>query len=169
MPLPGENLLTALLAGCCLVAGAVALAPRVLARPTPLVVEQPALSVAVLGQVAEPGLYSLPFGARVSDAVTAAHGMLPTAARDLVPLAAPLTDGQTVHVPAAMTSADDKPGERVSLNSATPEQLDALPGVGPVLAGRIVLNRPYGELEDVMRVPGIGPATFERLRPLVGL
>ena len=164
-----EGLVTALLAGGCLLAGAVAMAPRVLARPSPLVVEQPPLQVAVLGEVAEPGVYALPFGSRVSDAVVAAGGMLHTAAPDLVPHAAPLTDGQSVHVPAAMAPAGGPGTARVSLNSATLEQLDALPGVGPVLAGRIVLNRPYAELEDVMRVPGIGPNTFERLEPHVGL
>lgn len=168
-----EDIVTALLAGGCLLAGAIALAPRVLAKPSPLVVEQPPLQVAVLGEVAEPGVYALPFGSRVSDAVAAAGGMLPTAAPDLVPQAAPLTDGQSVHVPAAMAgsggSAGGQAAQRVSLNSATLEQLDGLPGVGPVLAERIVLNRPYAELEDVMKVPGIGPATYERLEPHVGL
>lgn len=165
-----DDVLTALLAGGCLVAAAIALAPRVVARPTPLVIDQPPLEVAVLGEVAAPAVYELQFGTRVADAVAAAGGMLPTAATDLVALAAPLTDGQTVLVPAAMSvAAGGDVAARVSLNSATLEQLDALPGVGPVIAGRIVLNRPYAALEDVMRVPGIGPATFERLRPLVGL
>src|SRR5690606_8419319 len=169
MAASGEDVLTALLAGGCLLAGAVAVAPRVLAAPSPLRVDQPPLQVAVQGEVAEPGVYTLPFGARVEDAVAAAGGMLPSAAPDLVSPAAPLTDGQTVHVPAAAVGRGQVPGERVSLNSATLEQLDGLPGIGPVIAERIVLHRPYGRLEDVLRVPGIGPATFESLEPLIGL
>ncbi len=163
----GENALTALLAGVCLVGGAVALAPRALVREAPLVVEQPPIEVAVQGEVARPGVYELPFGSRVEDAVAAAGGMLPAAAGDLVRLAAPVNDGQTVHVPARASPSGG--GERVSLNSATPEELDALPGIGPVMAQRIALHRPYGSVDDLLEVPGIGPATLERLRPLVGL
>ncbi|HEX7040800.1 MAG TPA: ComEA family DNA-binding protein [Trueperaceae bacterium] len=162
-----DNAVAALLAGACLAGGAVALAPRALVRAAPLVVEQPPIEVAVAGEVARPGVYELPFGARVEDAVAAAGGLLPTAARDLVRLAAPVNDGQTVHVPGQ--AAPDGAGPRVSLNSATAEELDALPGIGPVMARRIALHRPYGSVDDLLEVPGIGPATLERLRPLVGL
>ena len=162
-----ENALTALLTGVCLAGGALAVAPRAIVRPAPLVVEQPPLEVAVLGEVARPGVYRLPFGSRVEDAVAAAGGLLPTAAPDLVRLAAPLTDGRSVHVPAAAAAGTDRP--RVSLNAGSLEELDALPGVGPVIARRIVENRPYDTLDDLLAVPGIGPATLERLRPLVGL
>lgn len=57
--------------------------------------------------------------------------------------------------------------EPLSLNTATLEELEALPGVGPVLARRILEGRPYGRVEDLLRVRGIGPATLERLRPYV--
>jgi len=70
-------------------------------------------------------------------------------------------------VPAAAAAGTDRP--RVSLNAGSLEELDALPGVGPVIARRIVENRPYDTLDDLLAVPGIGPATLERLRPLVGL
>lgn len=170
MRLRQDDVVTVLLVGACVAAGAAAMLPRLLTRPAPLVVEQPPLQIAVLGEVAEPGVYELPFGSRVADAVAAAGGMLPSAAADLVNAAGPLTDGQSIHVPSAMVaSADGVVGERVSLNSAPVEQLDSLPGIGPVIAQRIVLHRPYDSLEDVLRVPGIGPATFERLAPLVGL
>ncbi|MEZ0348015.1 MAG: ComEA family DNA-binding protein [Thermus sp.] len=59
------------------------------------------------------------------------------------------------------------PPEPVSLNRASLEELESLPGVGPVLARRIVEGRPYGRVEDLLRVKGIGPATLERLRPYV--
>ncbi|HZW27634.1 MAG TPA: ComEA family DNA-binding protein [Trueperaceae bacterium] len=162
-----ENAVTALLSGVCLVGGAVALAPRALVRLEPLVVEQPPVQVAVQGEVARPGVYELPFGSRVEDAVAAAGGLLPTAARDLLRLAAPVNDGQTVHVPGAAVAGTERP--RVSLNSAALEELDALPGVGPVIAERIAAHRPYAAVDELLEVPGIGPATLERLRPLVGL
>ncbi len=164
---PGENLLTVLLAGACLAGGAVALVPRALARPAPLVVEQPPLEVAVLGEVARPGVYQLPFGARVEDAVSLAGGLLPTAAHDLVRHAAPLSDGQSVHVPGRAAEGSGAP--RVSLNRASLAELQGLPGVGPVIAQRIAGHRPYARLDDLLAVPGIGPATFARLRPLIGL
>lgn len=162
-----ENALTAILAGVCLAGGAVALAPRAFVRLEPLVVEQPPVSVAVAGEVARPGVYQLPFGSRVADAVEAAGGFLPTAARDLLRLAAPVNDGQSVHVPSATAAGTGDP--RVSLNSASLAELDSLPGIGPVIAERIVQGRPYATVEELLEVPGIGPATLERLRPLVGL
>ncbi len=158
--------LTQLLALTCLTLGVVALGPRLVARPGRVVVEQPVITASVEGQVAQPGAYRLEFGARVADLIEAAGGLLPTAARSLVALAAPVTDGAVVQVPAAVTSAG---GARVLLNSASPEQLQGLPGVGPAIAQRIVEHRPFTSLADLLRVPGIGPRTLERLKPLVGL
>ena len=58
---------------------------------------------------------------------------------------------------------------RISLNSATAAELESLPGVGPATARRIIAGRPYGRVDDLIRVSGIGPKTLERLRPRVGL
>ncbi len=158
--------LTQLLVGACLLLGAVAGLPRFLAPPGAVRVERPPITVSVEGEVAAPGVYQLEFGARVADLLERAGGFRPGAARALVPLAAPLTDGQVVMVPGAVAVTGFA---RVSLNSAPLEALQTLPGVGPAIAARIVAHRPFARVDDLLRVPGIGPSTLERLRPLVAL
>lgn len=163
---PRPDHLTWALAAACLSLGVVALAPRYLPRAAAVRIEQPAVVVSIEGQVKRPGAYTLPFGARVADLVDAAGGFTPAAARTLVALADPLTDGEVVQVPALTASGGV---ERVSLNSASLEALQGLPGVGPAIAGRIVAHRPFARVDDLLHVPGIGPRTLERLRPLVSL
>jgi competence protein ComEA len=141
--------------------------------------------VHVAGAVARPGLYRLPEGSRVDDAVLLAGGAKPKAALDLVNLAAPVVDGQQVIVPlqgagggtaapsAGTAGEGDVPGAKVRLNSATLEQLDELPGVGPVTAQQILdyreANGAFRSVDELDAVPGIGPARLEQLRPLVDL
>ena len=139
------------------------------------------LVVHVAGAVNRPGLYELADGSRIDDAIAEAGGAKPKAALELVNLAAPVADGQQVLVPvrgepgaaAGEGSAPAAPGGKVSLNSATVEQLDALPGIGPVTAQQIIdfrtANGGFGSIEELDAVPGIGPARLEQLRPLVGL
>lgn len=139
------------------------------------------LVVHVAGAVNRPGLYELADGSRIDDAIAEAGGAKPKAALELVNLAAPVADGQQVLVPArgepGATSGEGgapaAPGGKVSLNSATVEQLDALPGIGPVTAQQIIdfrtANGGFGSIEELDAVPGIGPARLEQLRPLVGL
>lgn len=160
-----DRLTQALVVGCLLLGGA-ALSPRLLGRPARVSVISPDITVAVEGLVTNPGAYQLPFGARVQDLLQAAGGLLPGAARTLLSLAAPLTDGQVVQVPSVTTSSG---AARVLVNSAPPDVLQSLPGVGPAIAQRILDHRPYSSIDDLLRVPGIGPRTLERLRPLVGL
>ncbi|WP_234988010.1 ComEA family DNA-binding protein [Demequina sp. NBRC 110056] len=119
-----------------------------------------ALVIQVSGAVASPGLVEVGAGARVADAVEAAGGL--TAEADLtgVNLARAAVDGEHVSVPAV--GEEPAGGGLVSLNSASAEELEELPGVGPVLAGRIVADRdaqgPFQSVEDVQRVSGVGPA-----------
>ena len=143
------------------------------------------LVVHVAGAVRQPGLYRLEDGSRVDDAIQRAGGAKPKAALDLVNLAAPVADGQQVVVPergasggaAGETAAGDAatatPGGRVHLNSATVEQLDALPGIGPVTAQKIIDYRTekgaFRSVEELDAVPGIGPARLEQLLELVDL
>jgi competence protein ComEA len=135
------------------------------------------LVVDVAGAVRRPGLYRLEQGSRVADAITRAGGLTRLAQRTAVNLAAPLADGEQVLVAArgsAVASGGASPGSPaapVSLSSATAEQLDTLPGVGPVTAQKIVAYRqehgPFTSVDGLDAIPGIGPAKLADLRPLV--
>lgn len=142
------------------------------------------LLVHVAGAVRRPGLYRLREGSRVDDAIRRAGGPRPKAALDMVNLAAPVGDGQQVLVPlrtGARTAVSSGAGAAsgaaaagpVSLNSASLEDLDGLPGVGPVTAQKIVDYRTehgaFRSVEELDAVPGIGPARMAELRDLVTL
>jgi competence protein ComEA len=137
--------------------------------------------VSVVGPVARPGLVTLRSGARVAEAVEAAGGLLPEADPAAVNLAAVITDGQQIVVgaasgaagPAGDTSGASAPaGGRLNLNTASVAELDALPGVGPVLAQRIVDHRkqgPFTSVDQLDDVSGIGPARAAELAQLVSV
>lgn len=136
----------------------------------------PALIVNVVGAVRRSGLYRLREGQRVADAVRKAGGTTAKADLMAINLAAPVVDGQQIlvpsRVPAVPTGNGVAPGSglKVSLSSATLEQLDALPGVGPVTAQKILDYRathPLRSVDDLDAIPGIGPARVEQLRELV--
>ena len=178
-----------------LVAGVVALlvlvvAGKLLLRPQPPAVPPPVrvaaraaasssttLFVNVVGAVRRPGLYRLKDGSRVADAVTRAGGPTPRAQIELLNLAARIADGEQIVVPRRGTAgAVAAPGGAVAagpvhLNSATLEQLDALPGVGPVTAQKILDYRQqhgaFGSVDELDAIVGIGPARLETLRGLV--
>jgi competence protein ComEA len=140
------------------------------------------LVVHVVGAVRRPGLYRISDRSRVADAVRRAGGSTRRADLSLINLAAPLADGLQVVVPrrqpaggagvaaAAGGGAGGASGP-VHLNTATLEQLDALPGVGPVTAQKILdyrtENGAFTSVDDLDAVPGIGPARLENLRELV--
>lgn len=132
------------------------------------------ITVHVSGRVASPGLVALPHGSRVADAVLAAGGALPGADLAALNLAAPLVDGQHLVVgaigPDGVPAAS--PGDtRVRVNTADAASLDSLPGVGPVLAARIVAyreaNGPFETVEDLLDVPGIGESKLAAMRDAV--
>jgi competence protein ComEA len=135
------------------------------------------LFVDVVGAVRRPGLYRLAKGARVADAVTRAGGPTQAAELELLNLAALVADGEQVVVPrrgapaVAPTGGSAAPSGPVHLNSATLEQLDSLPGVGPVTAQKILDYRAkhggFGSVDELDAVPGIGPSRLADLRPLV--
>ncbi|MFI6443573.1 helix-hairpin-helix domain-containing protein [Kitasatospora sp. NPDC050543] len=137
----------------------------------------PAASAAVVvdiaGKVHAPGLRTLPTGSRVADALRLAGGPLPDADTKGLNLARVLTDGEQIVVgePAPLAAATGVSKAPFSLNHATLEQLDSLPGVGPTLAQRILAYRdahgPFRSLDQLREVSGIGERTFTELRPLL--
>jgi competence protein ComEA len=146
------------------------------------------LTVHVVGAVGTPGVYCLPTGARVADAVQAAGGLLGNAEPAGVNLARPVSDGEQIVVPVqgeappagaggvtprsgGGASGGASTGGPIDLNTATAEQLDTLPGVGPATAAKIIADRtengPFRTAEDLMRVTGIGAKRYESLKDLV--
>ena len=181
-----------LLVGAAAVVAVLVFAGRVLLRPKSVASVPPPVHVArtavaanpkqlyvdVVGAVRRPGLYRLREGARVADAVQRAGGPSRKAQLELVNLAALVADGEQVAVPrrgAAVVAGGAAGGDAASgpvhLNSATVEQLDTLPGVGPVTAEKIVTYRQshggFGSVDELDAVPGIGPARLADLRGLV--
>jgi len=136
--------------------------------------------VDVVGAVRRPGLYRLEQGARIADAVSRAGGATPKADLALINLAALLADGEQVVVPRRGTAvpgvtAGAAPGAPatgpVHLSTATLEQLDSLPGIGPVTAQKIIDYRQkhgaFTSVDELDAVPGIGPARLDQLKDLV--
>ena len=147
----------------------------------------PSVVVYVAGAVAAPGVYTLPGLSRVTDAMTAAGGALGAADLKVVNLAATVRDGERIYVPVvgevvpALVAGDAVTGDPtagatvpagpVDINTATADQLDVLPGVGPTTAAAIVAYRdqhgPFQSLDQLGDVRGIGPAKLDALRGLV--
>jgi competence protein ComEA len=133
------------------------------------------------GAVVHPGVYELHAGSRVTDLIDAAGGPTPDADVDRLNLAAPIVDGERVYVPrvgevvaatdAAVSGASGEASGPLDLNTATLEQLDALPGVGPTTAKAIIDERErrggFRSVDDLLDVRGIGPAKLDAIRDLV--
>lgn len=138
---------------------------------------RPKVVVHVAGAVHVPGLYRLKEGSRVADALARAGGATRKADLEAVNLAAPLVDGEQVLVPRSTSGApggpvdSSQPAGPVSLSAATADQLDELPGVGPVTAQKIIDYRTahgaFRSVEELDAVPGIGPARLDTLKSLV--
>ncbi len=139
------------------------------------------LKVHVTGAVLAPGVYRLPPASIIEDAIDIAGGALPEADLSIINLAAPLLDGQQVFVPGPgdlerpSGSASGQPATdplgAIHINTATAAELQLLPGIGPVLAQKIIEYRdshgPFARAEDLLNVSGIGPSTLEAIQDLI--
>jgi competence protein ComEA len=154
-------------------------------RGTPVVLHPPPtpgpVTVHVAGAVVNPGVYELPSGSIVSQAIEDAGGILDSAAVDWINLAETVSDGQQITVPLLQESEEqiNVPGpeseivtkDPININTATAPELERLPGIGPSLAQKIVdyrdENGPFQKAEHILRVSGIGPSKFEQIQDLI--
>jgi competence protein ComEA len=148
---------------------------RLLPPPTP----EP-LQVYVVGAVADPGLHALPPGSRVKNAIDAAGGLLPDANAMAINQAAYVQDGERIYIPQysqiqSETSTGEIPSRAgntlININTASQVELEKLPGIGPATAEKIILYRNekgyFASIEDILDVAGIGPITYEGLKTLI--
>jgi competence protein ComEA len=162
---------------------AAAVRPSLAVQPSATPAATAALVVDVIGKVRHPGVVTLRQGARVIDAIKAAGGLRPGAGAGALNLARPVVDGEQISVggkavpqaapasPGGPAMPDSAPGAQLDLNTATVEQFDGLPGVGPVLARRIVDYRTqhggFRAVEELQEVTGIGARKYEDIKALV--
>ena len=142
--------------------------------PTQMVA--PALVIDVTGEVVSPGVYELPAGSRVIDAIRAAGGAKAKAALSELNLARVIKDGEQIYVDLIYTAGSraragskaSVPRGPININRATASDLDSLDGIGPVIAKRIIAfrtaNGPFTAVEDLLKVSGIGDAKFAQFK-----
>ncbi|MBI5295155.1 MAG: ComEA family DNA-binding protein [Chloroflexi bacterium] len=179
------KVLAGVLAGFALAGVLIFISRSPTGNPVPLLpapTEAP-LVVQVVGAVPRPGVYEFPEGARIRDAIDAAGGLLTDADVEALNLASLLEDGQKLDIPfvggpegtpaptALGPTATPSNADLININTATLEQLDSLPGIGPTTAQKIIdyrtANGPFARIEDIQNVSGIGPSTFEKLKLLI--
>lgn len=189
----GGALVVGLLLGLAIASVAFGLINR--ARPAPIFITPPAptatqlpsatpgpLRVDVSGEVRQPTVVELPAGSIVQDAIMAAGGFTEAAERDMINLAQPLADGDWLHVPAQGETAPPPAvrgsgielpagGGLININTAGAQELEQLPGIGPVTAASIIAyreaNGPFATIEEITLVSGIGEGKLAEIRDLV--
>ena len=176
-------LLGLLLAGGIWIAARAPEGESIQLRPAPT--SEP-IQVHVAGAVVRPGLYDLPEGSRVMDAVEAAGGFIADADKNSLNLAARVEDAERLDIPYIAGGApamqegftvisEGTPStsneDLVNINTASAEELDTLPGIGPTTARNIIAyrdeNGPFGSIEDIVNVSGIGAATYNGIKDLI--
>jgi competence protein ComEA len=137
--------------------------------------------VYITGAVPRAGVYALPQGARVQDAISAAGGFLAEAEKSQINLAALLEDGEKLDIPyiegavpvigTPVPEVVTSTTELININTASNAELESLPGIGPTTAQKIIdyreKNGPFINAEDIVNVSGIGPGTYERIKDLI--
>lgn len=155
-------------------------------RGTPVQLSPPPtaspVTVHVTGAVNEPGVYQLPPGSRVEEAILAAGGALPEADISLINLAKLVEDGVQIWVPTLEENVTDlegseplptkrAPQDLININTASQSELESLPRIGPVIAAEIIsyrqANGPFSSKEEIQEVKGIGPVTFQKISELI--
>lgn len=151
--------------------------------------KQKIVLIDVSGAVENPGVYELPEESRVQDALISAGGMSEDADRQRIAqeinLAAPLTDGAKLYIPFVGDSSDAALGgssgntssgstlgstsTRINVNTASETELDTLPGIGPVTAQKIIDNRPYQAIEELLEKKAVGQSVFEKIKEQVSV
>lgn len=133
------------------------------------------LVVHVDGAVARPGVYKLSSGARINDAIAAAGGLTAEADQTRINLAAKVADGQKIYIRSVGEGDGGTDGGAagvsvsalVNINTATESELDKLPGVGPVTAGKIIASRPYSAPEELKTKKVVSASVFEKIREMI--
>ncbi len=146
-------------------------------RPPPT---QAPIRVYVSGAVNAPGVYELPIGSVVQDALDAADGAASDAQFGSLNLAAPLNDGDQIHLssledntpePQSVLSSGKTLSQKININTADTAQLESLPGIGPSLAGKIIdyreENGSFTSVDELLLVSGIGPAKLEQIQDFI--
>lgn len=139
------------------------------------------LTIDIEGSVVKPGVYRLPLNSRIQDALIAAHGLSASADRDFIAktinLAAKLSDGAKIYIPsrgevplretnsAGVISASGL----ININSASEQELDSLPGIGPVTAQKIIAGRPYSSINDLLDKNVVGSKVFEQIKEKIAV
>ncbi|MBI2032702.1 MAG: ComEA family DNA-binding protein [Candidatus Levybacteria bacterium] len=137
--------------------------------------ESPKLLVDIEGAVTKPGLYKLPSDSRIQDVLIACGGFSGEADRDFIEkninLASKVTDGMKIYIPRVGESLSSgvntaiSPGSSlVGVNSAGQAELEALPGIGPVTAGKIIAGRPYSSIDDLVAKKAVSQSVFEKIK-----
>ena len=130
------------------------------------------ITIYISGEVVNPGVYEIPFGSRITDAVDAAGGTLPGSDINLVNLAEILADSDHVYIP-RVSNINDNENIRININFATQAELEALPGIGNSVASQIIEYRNkngfFTSIEEIQKVSGIGPATYEKIQNYISV
>lgn len=125
-------------------------------------------TVEIKGEVKNPGIYTVKYDATIHDVIVIAGGLLETANTDTINLARKVSNEEVI----VISKIEEKEMELISINSATQEQLESLPGIGPSIASRIIEYRttnPFLSLEDIKNVKGIGDKMFNKIKDYICL
>lgn len=142
--------------------------------------EKEKLTIDISGAVKKPGVYNFQSGTRILEAIEKAGGFSKKADKDWVAqnlnLAAKISDGEKVFIPAVGKAGTTDSGSvagqitgKISINTATESQLDTLPGIGPVRAGKIISNRPYSSINELLNKKVLGEGTFEKIKDKISV